>query len=275
MRWSACLFSDLLGATRPIHNRCREFGGDNGLGRFLHSMLTNAPAVVTRRNQSRDDRPKVNLLTRRYGGYTIFEKDNAIPKVEPSKGVHATGCRRVSVRGSMLDVQVDVSVNTALQTTQFPVANRVIRTKGIALFELQHSANEHKSNQEYPGQQANECTDEKSPHVLPLACFPVPAVAGVVSSVSEEEFAGAERVQRFIEYGAGRVVRVATIGPNRVRTGENPFGPFRLHDGVVQFFVVGIPLPVEAKRLRLSEISRLHRDSPWVIGTRAPTMKAV
>ncbi|HEX7934264.1 MAG TPA: hypothetical protein VF573_14480 [Paraburkholderia sp.] len=75
------MFSDLLGATRPIHNRCREFGGDNGLGRFLHSMLANPPAFVTRRNQSRDDRAKVNLLARRYGGYTIFEKDNAIPKV--------------------------------------------------------------------------------------------------------------------------------------------------------------------------------------------------
>jgi hypothetical protein len=52
----------------------------------------------------------------------------------------------------MFDVQIDVPVNTASQTTQFPVANRIIRAEGIALFKLQQSANKHKSSQENPCQ---------------------------------------------------------------------------------------------------------------------------
>ncbi|TCK31957.1 hypothetical protein B0G84_9073 [Paraburkholderia sp. BL8N3] len=52
----------------------------------------------------------------------------------------------------MFDVQIDVSVNTATQTTQFAVANRIIRAERIGLFDLQHSAHKDKSSQEYPCQ---------------------------------------------------------------------------------------------------------------------------
>jgi len=119
-------FSDSLGASRPIYDRCREFCGDGGLGRFLHSVLANPRSFLTCRNQPRDDCTEIHLLSGRNSCYTIFEKDNAITKVEPTKGVRATDCRRVSVSGSMLDVQINVSVNTGAQTTQCPVANRII-----------------------------------------------------------------------------------------------------------------------------------------------------
>jgi hypothetical protein len=61
-RLCAGCFSDLLGATRPIHDRCREFSGDSGLGRFLHSMLANPTALLARRNQPRDNCTKIHLF---------------------------------------------------------------------------------------------------------------------------------------------------------------------------------------------------------------------